>query len=373
MTAGHPNGSTDEAEARDFWSVAQAIDDHKADILELWADRVSRDLERPLGPTQLHDAVPDYLTRVVAALRSGDPLSHGESIWGEVAREHALMRVSLGFDVSELIHEFIVLRQVLSEVVSRGHAEIQPAEIVTALIEAAISASVRNYVEARDYAAQQKEAEHIAFITHELRNPLSAVKLAASRLRRSAVPAEETLLEMVERNVKRLEALIDRVLSLERLQVGKVQPQVTEVDLEALLSRTLETARMAAEGKGLALIAEYDPHQPVLADPELAASAISNVIDNAVKYTDAGEIRIVAEPTTDRVVIHVWDNCQGLSREELQVIFEPFKRGASKRPGSGLGLAIARRALEAQGGSIGAESPGERGCHFWLALRRVGH
>jgi signal transduction histidine kinase len=128
---------------------------------------------------------------------------------------------------------------------------------------------------------------------------------------------------------------------------------------------------MQAEAKGLTLVADVEPHVRVHADPELAASAISNVIDNALKYTDAGQVRVNAAPAVDHVTIHVWDNCQGLSGEELQTIFEPFHRGHSRKPGTGLGLAIARRALEAQGGSIHAESPGDRGCHFWLTLPRA--
>jgi signal transduction histidine kinase len=64
----------------------------------------------------------------------------------------------------------------------------------------------------------------------------------------------------------------------------------------------------------------------------------------------------------------VHDDCEGLSPEELRVIFEPFHRGHSKKPGSGLGLAIARQAVEAQGGAIHARSSSERGCHFWCTL-----
>jgi signal transduction histidine kinase len=60
----------------------------------------------------------------------------------------------------------------------------------------------------------------------------------------------------------------------------------------------------------------------------------------------------------------------GISKEELQTVFEPFRRGTTDKAGTGLGLAIARRAVEAQGGSIGAESPGPHGCHFWIALPR---
>jgi signal transduction histidine kinase len=246
---------------------------------------------------------------------------------------------------------------------------------VTDLIEAAIASSVRSYVEARDYAARMKEAEHISFLAHELRNPLGAVKLSAVRLRQSFRESDEGvhLLEILERNVERLEALINGVLRVERLEVGKTPLHIAELELGGLLDAPIATAKLGAEAKGLGLTAAYDPHLLVLADPELATSAVSNVLDNAVKYTDSGGIRVVAEPEAARILIHVWDNCPGISQEELRIIFEPFERGHSKKPGSGLGLAIAGRALEAQGGSIGAESPEERGCHFWITLPRALH
>jgi two-component system sensor histidine kinase ResE len=136
----------------------------------------------------------------------------------------------------------------------------------------------------------------------------------------------------------------------------------------------VETARIAADAKGLVLRPEYDRRLHVRADRELAASAIQNLLDNAVKYTDAGEVRLVAEPAADHITLHVLDNCPGLSEEELRIVFEPFERGRTRgKPGTGLGLAIAQRAIEAQGGTIGAESPGERGCHFWIALPRSVH
>jgi len=112
----------------------------------------------------------------------------------------------------------------------------------------------------------------------------------------------------------------------------------------------------------------YDPDVWVYLDPGLTRSAIQNLVDNATKYTDSGEVDVTAEVECGHLVIHVRDNCAGISNEELATIFEPFKRGTSGKSGTGLGLAIARRAAEAQRGSIVAESATGHGCHFWLTL-----
>ena len=103
-------------------------------------------------------------------------------------------------------------------------------------------------------------------------------------------------------------------------------------------------------------------------DSGLTSAALQNLADNAAKYTDEGGIAIDVEEQPDTVVVHVRDSCVGISQEELKTLFEPFSRGNTDKAGTGLGLAIARRAVESQGGSIGAESPGHSGCHFWVAL-----
>jgi two-component system sensor histidine kinase TorS len=107
-------------------------------------------------------------------------------------------------------------------------------------------------------------------------------------------------------------------------------------------------------------------------DPTLTRSVIENLADNGVKYTEEGYFELAVDETPDAIVIHTRDSCHGLSSEELRTIFEPFQRGRTRQTGTGLGLAIARRAVEAQGGSIHAESPAAEGCHFWVRLPKHG-
>jgi signal transduction histidine kinase len=103
-------------------------------------------------------------------------------------------------------------------------------------------------------------------------------------------------------------------------------------------------------------------------DPLLTRSAIQNLADNAVTYTDLGGVDLSVEDQGEAFRLHLRDSCGGISPQELRTIFEPFERGHSGKAGTGLGLAIARRAVEAQGGSIHAESTGTHGCHFWIDL-----
>jgi signal transduction histidine kinase len=364
-----------EVEQQGRLALADLIEKCKDEIIDRWLKCIEVDFDGCAEPVQLRDAMPDYLAHLVCALRSREPSlqKSGSETWMGIAREHALTRVRLGFDVDQLVHEFIVLRRVLTEVGQTNELDINltQAARIADLIESAVAAAVRSYVDARDYSARKKEAEHIAFLSHELRNPLTAVRLASERLRRAPTGQTGRILDVLERNVNRLAHLIDGVLETERLEAGKVRVQATSISLGDLLGASLTSARLAADAKHLHLTTEFEPDLILWADPDLTRSAISNVFDNAIKYTDEGEVHVAAEATSDRVTLHVRDNCQGLSEEELRVVFEPFERGSSRKPGSGLGLAIARRALEAQKGSIGADSNGERGCHFWISLPRA--
>jgi two-component system, OmpR family, sensor kinase len=197
----------------------------------------------------------------------------GGSSWVMIARQHALTRVKLGFDIDEMVREFFILRRVLFEVLEE---------------------------------------------------------------RRS------------------------------RFTLG-------QAELGELLGPIVKAASERAAPKGVQIDARYDPNTMLEVDLTLATSAVQNVVDNAAKFTDHGRVLVRVDDGPGEVTIHVFDECEGLSPEELATIFEPFKRGHSQKPGSGLGLAIARRAVEAHGKTIHAESTSAHGCHFWFGLPKASH
>jgi signal transduction histidine kinase len=361
--------------------LAQSIERRRHDIEGRWLERVERTVantDRHVPATDLRDAIGEYLRRLAQALRGGESIeSGGTSAWADIAREHALTRVRLGFDVEQLISEFIILRRVLFEVAREDGviSDDMQGERLADLIDAAIATSVKSYTESRDHAARRVQAEHIGFLTHELRNPLATATLAAGRLRRKPelVAAESETLSMLDRSLNRLRGRIDAMLLTQRLDAHEVECRPIDTRLGPIMADATRGAELEASQKGIGFSAHYDPDLELHVDPGLTISAVQNVIDNAVKFTDHGRVELVADSLPDKALLHVRDNCDGLSAEEIKTIFQPFKRAHSGKAGTGLGLAIARRALEAQGGEIGAESGADGGCHFWLTLPKPRH
>jgi signal transduction histidine kinase len=352
------------------WTIRR----YRAEIERRWLEQVQADVARRpgIGLTQLRDGMPDYLDALVDLLHH----SRGESLdvraqeaWARIAHEHGITRVRIGFDVAQLVHEFVVLRHVIRDIAEERGTKTEGAEALLAdVLDAAINVAVQAYVDARDYDARRRQAENIAFLTHELRNPLSTAAMGVGRLRQNATPDMERTLGRIERAHRRLNELIESVLLTEKLEAGQIESKPRLVTLEEVLEPALEAARATAREKGVTFKAVYDAARQVHLDPVLTRSAVQNLVDNAVKYTDSGTVDVTVVRGAQHLGIHVRDNCSGLSPEELRTIFEPFQRGSTHKPGTGLGLAIARRAVEAQGGTIGAESPGPQGCHFWISL-----
>lgn len=354
-------------------ALGRVIAARAQDIEARWLTHVQAAVAKTpdVALTSLRDGIPDYLEALAQWLTEGGDLQQGSGIWSRVARHHGITRVRIGFDIGQLVREFVVLRQQIRAVALESGASAPVFDALLAdVIEAAIIESVGSYVEARDYETRRVQAQNLGFLTHELRNPLSTAVGSVELLRYHATAEQQRALDTLERSHDRLLELIDSVLDVERLEAGDVEVRLVEVREADLLELATEAARKAAQRKGLAFEIRCDPERRIKVDPSLTLSALQNLADNAVKYTDAGAVEVVTGADETSWVVHVRDTGPGLSPEELRTIFEPFRRGATTKKGTGLGLTIARRAIEAQGGTLEAESPGPVGCHFWIALPR---
>lgn len=210
-------------------------------------------------------------------------------------------------------------------------------------------------------------------VSHELRSPLSRLQAVAGVLRQN--PAKlGAMLDRMDREVERLDALVGEVLTLARLNAGSGPPLRTQiVDVIDLLNEILTDASFEAEQRGVAITASVTGTFPADIDGELVYRAFENVVRNAVKYTAPNSrVGVACDIEGARLTVRVVDEGPGVAECELERIFQPFSRGddVETRTGAGLGLTIARQAIERHGGRVRAALPPAGGLAVTLELPR---
>jgi PAS domain S-box-containing protein len=235
---------------------------------------------------------------------------------------------------------------------------------------------------ARDAAesASRAKDEFLAIVSHELRSPLAAAATWVDLLRTANLdPSQQARgLATIERNLRQQARLIDDLLDVSRIVAGKLTIDCVPVDLAGVAKAAVEDARDKAEAKSVALRFDAPPGPAMAyADAGRFLQVLANLLDNAVKFTPSGGAVDVALRARERSIeIEVRDNGDGISAEFLPNIFERFwqAQGAMRRgqAGMGLGLAIVRHLVELHGGSLVAESEGEkRGAVFRVTIPAI--
>ena len=223
----------------------------------------------------------------------------------------------------------------------------------------------RRAVEACREADRRKD-EFLAMLAHELRNPLAATGHAC-RLSLQPEVDEKTLhcaKEVIARQVQNLSHLIDDLLDVSRINLGKIQLRKEPLHVGAIIARAVEAVSHLVEEKNHDLnVSVVTEPMRVHADPTRLEQIVSNLLINAAKFTDTeGSIIVTAYPEPGRVIIKVEDNGIGLSSEVLTEVFELFFQVNSSldrtQGGLGIGLSVVKKLVELHGGSVRASSKG---------------
>ena len=229
-------------------------------------------------------------------------------------------------------------------------------------------------------AANEAKSSFLGVISHELRTPMNGVLGAAQLL--SATRLEGTqreYLSIIRNSGDNLLSLLNDILDMTKIEAGKMSFDVVDVQVDDLHRRILGPFEAQAEAKGLKLVSAFEGELPavVRGDPLRVCQVVQNLLSNAVKFTDQGEIRYIVRGTriSDRRVrfdFSVTDSGSGISREDLDRLFQPFTQvdNSSTRRfgGTGLGLTIARRMAQIMGGDITVASRLGEGSTFTLSI-----
>jgi two-component system phosphate regulon sensor histidine kinase PhoR len=210
--------------------------------------------------------------------------------------------------------------------------------------------------------------DFVANVSHELRTPLTVIAGFTETLSEEGVPPEKRRQfgEMILANTTRMQRIVDDLLDLSRIESGGWVPNPALIDAESIIQDVLTSLRSASEAKKIALDVRIDPSaREVFADRTALRQILSNLLENAVRYTSQGSVTVSTEPAEGGVTLSVADTGSGILPEHLPRIFERFYRVDSGRSresgGTGLGLAIVRHLVEAHGGRVEAESTSGRG------------
>ncbi len=225
----------------------------------------------------------------------------------------------------------------------------------------------------------QSKTEFISIASHQLRTPLTAIKGFVSLLLEGSygkVPAPiADVLDKIYTANDRIVHLVEDLLNISRMESGRLKYEYAEVNIPEFLNELRDTFALVAKKKGLELTFEVpqDTLVPAWIDRQKAFEVVSNLIDNAIKYTATGSVRVHVEGMADFIRISVTDTGVGIDPDMMSALFQKFSRGKESGKmhvsGTGLGLYVGKSMIEAQGGHIGVTSEGAgKGSTFFVEL-----
>jgi signal transduction histidine kinase len=215
--------------------------------------------------------------------------------------------------------------------------------------------------------------EVLAVVSHDLRNPLNTVSMAASLLLEVELPPEKTRrqIQLIERSATTMDGLIQDLLDVSRAESGSLSLEMQEEPIPPLIQEVVEAFTLTAEEHHIVLKREIESDVPrVKIDRARMRQVLSNLIGNAIKFTaDGGQVTLRVEKKSGELLFSVSDTGRGIQTDEIGRVFDRFWQSKkSKKAGAGLGLAICKAVVQAHGGRIWVQSEEGKGSTFFFTL-----
>ena len=359
-------------------------------IVERWCRRVVE--EQPKARRVHHETLKNDLPRFLEELGQSLAAADDAEDCGHCrpARDHGSQRWEAGWSLGEVVQDYQVLRLVLLEYLEETLDRPLQSREVRAMgleLDEAIAASVGRYVRHRDEQtreqaeglqdAHRRKDEFLALLGHELRNPLAPLRnaLQVLALRGGDAETRSWARSIMERQLHHLTRMVDDLLDVSRISLGKIDLRSGPIDLAAVAAAAVEATRPLIDARGHRLSVEL-PRGPlrVRGDATRLTQVLVNLLTNAAKYTpEGGQIRLAAGREGDGAVVRVRDNGVGIPPEMLPKVFDLFIQVEQSlersQGGLGIGLTLVQRLVELHGGSVAASSEGVgKGSEFAVRL-----
>jgi signal transduction histidine kinase len=346
-------------------------------ILALCREKLS-ELSEPRGSSEeMELGLPVFYEELIEVLRldENDSPDKVDRISGMTHHEAASRRgkeaFRLGYTASQVVHGYGAHCQAITQYAAQHSEEPIGAREFNRLnfcLDVAIAEAVTEYNRGQRDATARDEVQRLGFLAHEMRNALATVSMAHQSIKMGLVGLGGSTNKMLEDAVLLMKDLIDRSLAEVRLR-GEPVVERERVRVIDMVSEVEATAQVEARAKSIKLSIDVGPQLMVFADHHLVTSAISNVVQNAIKFTKQnGHVWVRGREAANRVLITIEDECGGLPPGKIEELFKPFSQKGIDRSGVGLGLAISRRAIELNDGEISARDIPGKGCEFTIEL-----
>jgi len=352
--------------------LAALINEQREELLSDWRSQVRKlpgavDLDTPT----ITDEVPELLNRLAEELIRTSEEANAEI--RAVSTEHGLLRWQAGFDVTEVVAEYNILRCCLQDLAERNNLMLfgKAARIVNTVFDEAVGRAIKAFETMMTIELRHRHEEHIAFLLHDLRTPLEALSLATTFLDRSfqsetKTSPVESALSVLRGNIDRLNDRIGTVLHGTKGLGRTFEPQFTTLNFRKQVDAMIHDLGPIAELSQTRLVNEVGADVEVYSDSRLLDQVIQNLLSNAVKFTPQGTVTVGAVTEENgSVTCWVTDTGQGIPPEAIEKVFDRFEtRGSSQHRGLGLGLAIVKEIVELHDGEISVQSQLGKGSTF---------
>jgi signal transduction histidine kinase len=318
---------------------------------------------------ELAFGVPLFFDQLIEVLKDCSPTN--EEI-NAAATKHGDEMLRLGFTVGQVVYDYGSVCQAVTELALEHDAAITADEFrtLTRCLDDAIAHAVTEYARLRDAALSTRGTELIGTLAHEMHNRLSAAILSFGVLKNGDVSIQGSTGALLERSLRGLKDIIERSLAENRLESAIHRPE--RIAVSEFVEEMGVAAVMEANRRGLELKIEPAAFDiAVYADRQLLEAAVSNLLQNAFKFThEHGAVHFRPRVTAERVLLEIEDQCGGLPAGPAENLFRPFIQRSTDRSGLGLGLSISRRAVQLNGGEIRVRNSPGSGCTFTIDLPR---
>jgi len=240
----------------------------------------------------------------------------------------------------------------------------------------ALEKSLRETAEKAEQAAAAKTS-FLANMSHEIRTPMNAIIGFTDLVLQTELTSQQhSYLSTIRQASRSLLGLLNDILDITKLESGRVEMEIKDFSLKAVAAQVESTLKVSAQSKGLQLTTSYPKTMPVFfkGDAFRLIQVLTNLVGNAIKFTEQGEVNLIFDYQDQKVYIQVKDTGIGMNKEQLASIFDAFTQAdasISRRfGGTGLGTTISRQLVETMGGYIEVESEAGQGSNFhvWLPL-----